>query len=169
MGSGVSRWGGLTCATVLLAACGAIDPAAGSTSTPWTAPQAQYLGPIQTNVDYGGPHHVHLAPPHGVPAIPWTSALNDCSPFCAVAETQAPVVELVSYTDDQYTTDTASGSRRVEVDVLAYAVIWHGVKCLASSVPYGGPTPNPQRRCMDYYFVDAMTGQHLPAYQQTES
>jgi hypothetical protein len=80
-----------------------------------------------------------------------------------MAETQAPVVELVSYTDDQYGW-VASSTRRTYQNVLAYIVLWRGARCFNLG-PRGGPTPNPNIRCDDFYFVDATTGQRLPAYQ----
>src|SRR5438105_1169369 len=38
-----------------------------ATVTATTSPQ--YLGPITTAVDYGGPNHIHLRPPTGSPAV----------------------------------------------------------------------------------------------------
>ena len=146
-----------------IVACGiAVVPAANPSGSPAAAANAQYLGAITAPIDYDGAHHIHLRPPVGSPAVQWTSALGSCNPFCGIAETQPPVVELVSFSDDQY--QIASSARPVYQNVLAYMVLWRGVRCFDVG-PRGRPTPNPNIRCDAFYFVDAMTGQRLSAYE----
>ena len=146
--------------TIGMLACGATAPAstAPTATTPAVA-SAQYLGPVTTTVNYDGDHHVHLAPPPptATPAIPWTSAVNSCAPFCNVAQTKAPVVELVSFSDDQYA--DADTKRPYYQNVLAYAVMWRGVPC----VTFGAGSPPP--KCDDFFLVAATTGQRLSSYQ----
>lgn len=156
------RSAALACLAAGMLACGASVPASTlSGPTPPAISAAQYLGPVTTQVNYGGDQHVHLNLPTGIPVVPWTSALNSpCIPFCGIAQTTAPVVELVSFSDDQY---EANGSSPTYQNVLAYVVMWRGVPC----VTYGpGKVP---AKCVDFFLVDAMTGQSLDlSYQFSE-
>jgi hypothetical protein len=151
-------------------ACGALAPAAAVPAT--TAPPitgAQYLGAVTATVNYGGDHHIHMAPPTGSPAIPWANALNSsCSPFCRIAQTKAPLVELVSFSDDEYMVNGSNSP--IYQNVLAYAVMWMGIPCTSVGGPIGHqPSPNPNQKCADFFLVDATTGQDLDlSYQFSE-
>lgn len=147
----------------VLLSCGAGVPARSGLATPVGMTNAQYLGPITTAVDY---HGTHLRPPTAIASVPWTTALNSCNPFCGLAQRQAPVVELVSYSDDQYVANVASSSRPTYQSVLAYAVIWRGIPCLIAGP--GGSQPDPNMKCDAFYFVDATTGERLPAYEDKQ-
>jgi hypothetical protein len=75
-----------------------------------------------------------------------------------------PVVELVSYSDDQYA--NATTHHPYFQNVLAYAVIWRGIPCVEFSVPPDftpQPTPpnQPAAKCDDLFFVAAKTGKPI--------
>ena len=127
---------------------------------------AQYLGPLTTTVNYGS--GIRMEPPKGSPDIPWTRALDSCSPSCAVDQIQ-PVVELVSYSDDQYAVIVASSSRPIYQKVLAYAVIWDGVRCHTIGGPWPFTLPDPNQRCVNVLMVDAKTGEGLMSFSQTQT
>jgi hypothetical protein len=155
------RSAALACLAAGMLACGASVPAAVvPAATPPAITAAQYLGPATATVNYGD-HDVHLAPPTGSPAVDWTSALNvSCLPFCVIAKTKGPVVELVSFSDDQYMVDGSNSP--IYQHVLAYAVIWRAVPCTIIGGPIGHqPTPNPNQTCDDFFLVDATSGQAL--------
>jgi hypothetical protein len=140
-------------------ACGSAAPVANSP----VATGPQYAGPLTATIDYGGDHHVRLDPPTETPALQWTSAVSACSAcgLPAVATTKPPVVELASYSDDQYMVEGSSSP--IYQNVLAYVVMWRGVQCVDYGPP-NQPTPSPNQAdkgCDDFYLVDATTGQEL--------
>ncbi len=159
----------MACLALALGACGTTGPTAASpvkgtprgNATP-ASTEVTYLGPLTMQVDYDGDHHVHLAPPLSTPALQWTVACNQSHYSCGPQGGKAAVVELVSYSDDQY--GDATTHRPFHQDVLAYVVLWHGVGCLTIGPP-GAPTPDPNMRCDDVLVVDAMSGVALAGYQ----
>jgi hypothetical protein len=157
--------GSLACGAL---ACGSVAPVA----DPTVATGPQYLGPLTAPIDYGGGHHVRLEPPTKTPALPWTTALTSCS-SCGVptaARTKPPIVELVTFSDDQYMVE--GSNKPIYQNVLAYVVMWRGAPCVDYGPP-NQPTPSPNQAdkgCDDFYVVDATTGQELHiTYQFPES
>jgi hypothetical protein len=120
-----------------------------------------YLGPIPNTVNYDG-DHIRLAPPAANPALPWTVACDQEHYSCGPVFGKSAVVELVSFSDMQYR--YVDSLNPLYQNVLAYAVIWHGIRC-AMIGPMRPPTPDPIMPCDNLLLVDANTGHGLVAYQ----
>jgi hypothetical protein len=128
---------------------------------------------VTTTINYGGDHDVRLAPPTASPKIAWQRALNLCVQ-CGIpgmAQTNAPIVELASFSDYGYMVD--GSNHPIYQNVLAYIVMWNGVACVGSQPPnQPTPSPDPQQNpntCDDFYVVNATTGHPLNvSYQWPE-
>jgi hypothetical protein len=133
----------------------------------------QYLGAVRSVINFGGMNDVHLRPPAARPAVSWTRALEYCSPSCGrvygTPKLIEPIVELASYSDDQY---MVNGSNHpIYRNVVAYVVMWRSVPCINIGPP-NQPTPRPNEppeRCVDFYLVAAASGRLLDIRYQYET